>query len=206
MLKKGIIGACLLLTVAITICKRSLKTSHHNTGIHDMNDTLQINIPESEKLEIISAVKRHKFTRDRKILTLNEIRKLAVERGMIIPEFYVFFLSIQNGGQPELNNIYFVENGEPSGSNIESFGRFCFEYETEGAKSESIEGFEELNQLRLSGKRFVFARDGVGNYYSMSTEKEDTGVIYFWDHETGQQHFVCNSFVEFLNSLELLRE
>jgi len=123
-----------------------------------------------------------------------EIEKLI---GQKIPQDYLDFLEIHNGGIPEAN-MFNIPNTNNGNTISEFIG-------VEGIISE-----KKRMMSRLKSKVIPIAYAGGGNLICISLEEGFSGV-YYWDHELesnegeppswANMFFLSKSFSEFLNML-----
>ena len=115
-----------------------------------------------------------------------------------------------NGGRCEPNVFHFVENGNSTSSVVDSF--LPTRQQSWGSLHDYIETYK-VDEKRLPSFMLPIVHDPGGNLICLSCEQEDSGSVYFWDHETEVDYTleedrvrtnlyrISNSLPEFLASL-----
>jgi hypothetical protein len=124
-----------------------------------------------------------------------------------LPKDYQEFLIKYNGGVPNPSGFWIMP-GEDGSEVLEFYGLH------EGPPWRSIDGYTNV-ELGIPEKLLPIGDDGVGNHICIGIKGEESGVVYFIDHEIHPYHNcesfegitkLANSFSEFLNGLEVLPE
>ena len=122
----------------------------------------------------------------------NLIATLAEKLGIAVPQTYIDLAVKNNGGRP--NRKIF-----PSAQGILSFRRLL--------RIDS-NGEENINQiaediLAYNVKLFPFGDDSFGNYFCFAaTQENQQAAVVFFDHETGKQTILADTFQDFLDKLQ----
>lgn len=130
------------------------------------------------------------------------------EWGVRLPEDYRRFLLQYNGGWPEPDSFKFKDSDK--GSSVQAFFGIKGQYDL----------LDEVRRYRrrLPERLFPIAIDPGGNRVCISVVGDDTGKIYFWDHEMSADAEqgetpdtvdnivpIADSFDEFLDGLHELQ-
>ncbi|MBK9202300.1 MAG: SMI1/KNR4 family protein [Candidatus Obscuribacter sp.] len=133
----------------------------------------------------------------------SELSQYERQLGLKLPQQYRNFLLEFNGGSPRPSRFTFKDCD--TGSQVLSFFGFGSFYDV----------LEELETYggRLPKRFFPIAAESGGNLLCISLSGEDSGNIYFWDHEleaelskgqtpdsVNNTTLVADSFSEFLDS------
>jgi hypothetical protein len=140
-----------------------------------------------------------------------KIQELEASIGYPLPNDYRNFLLACNGGRTEEGIFdYKLPDGRTWTGGVREFLGFDLEYQ------KNIEFFLTMRGERVPANTIPIATDEGGNFIVLSFIGEDTGKVYFWDHneetEVDSQptyenmYFIANSFTDFLNCLRPLSE
>ncbi|MBC7809956.1 MAG: SMI1/KNR4 family protein [Burkholderiales bacterium] len=152
------------------------------------------------------------------LLDESDLTYLEESQGIALPEDYRRFLLAHNGGYPEL--CVFPIDDFPRDTHA-MVGWF---FALEGAFSDTgaVEGYQGLPPTieealvdyrnRVPSDLLPIARDPGGNLICLGVKGEQTGKVYFWDHneesidEEGHPTYlnvykIADTFTKFLNSL-----
>ena len=120
-----------------------------------------------------------------------------------IPEAYLSFLRVSNGGLPD-PELVFYRQGENDGPCLSKFTSIdC------SKGRESIDLMIEYWQLNFTQNVISIAEDGGGNYFMLSLAEKSYGHILYWDHEMNDgddpgahMEWLADDFSDFLRGLE----
>ena len=142
-------------------------------------------------------------------VTEDDLVQAEAQMGRPIPAAYRTFLLAHNGGRP-IGAMFEIHGGGGTG-NVTDMSRvgWFFGINT-GQHYNNLEDVVEIYRGRLPANVFPIADDPFGNVIGLSTEGEQAGAVYFWDHELEVEpgetphpdslRFVAPRFEEFLNS------
>ncbi len=154
------------------------------------------------------------FTDTEEKIDVQQIDQMEKLVGLHFPMEYKKHLLKYNGGYCEPNIFGFIENVEPTESDINWF-LAIFDGDSNSLKWH-IETYK-IDEKRMPSHILPIANDSGGNFICISCGKEDYGYIYFWDHEKEVDYRVTddmdysnlyliaktfNSFLESLKELE----
>ncbi|MEO6358817.1 MAG: SMI1/KNR4 family protein [Ferruginibacter sp.] len=140
-----------------------------------------------------------------------QIQETEIYAGLKFPNEYKEHLLKFNGGQCVPKIFKFNENGKWTDSYIDWFlAIYNGKYDN---LREYIKDYK-LDKKRLPTHMLPIAHDPGGNLICISTDTEDKGCIYFWDHENevdynitndrdySNLYMVARSFNEFIDGLK----
>lgn len=119
-----------------------------------------------------------------------------------LPEDYLQFLEVYNGGRPEPDTFSF--DNEDDATDVHCFF---------GVGVKGADGFDWILEVftgRIPDGYIPIAGDSGGNLVCMDLRHDGAGRIYFWDHEfeadeeapsMDNMYLVANSFTAFLAAL-----
>lgn len=135
-------------------------------------------------------------------LTSGQLVAVEQRLGIHLPEAYRDFLLAHNGGRPK-PNVFQTQDG--TGSSIDWF------LGIHNGPYDNFEGYfinYKVTRLALPGNLVPIGHDPGGNLICLSVQGEDTGAVYFWDHERetspptyANVHLIADSFEGLLDSL-----
>lgn len=122
---------------------------------------------------------------------------------LALPDSYIEFMSVNNGGYPELN--YFIDK-EDNLYEIQCF--YCIRLEL----GDVIQELDKLSNIvrvlenekiekTLPDKYYPFGYDSGGNMYCISMNERSLGQIFKCYFDGSPAKLICNSFEEFINGL-----
>jgi ribosomal protein L7/L12 len=119
--------------------------------------------------------------------TIEMIQQAESVLGYSFPDDYKDFL-IQIGAQP----ISPLDPEKMNELNLDENDYFCF--------LDSLSSLETMIQSRdnLCKELIPFGTDGNGNCLCFNKNKKG---IYFWDHETGKEKFIIDSFLQLIKKI-----
>jgi hypothetical protein len=117
-----------------------------------------------------------------------ELRALEIETGHLLPQDFVDFLSLRNGGRLE-SNLFNISTGNESGVN-------------EYLNVARIIDRKGVLRDRLSPSTWPIAEAEGGNYVCLRWDAPDSWCVVFWDHESEDEAVLSESFSEFRDSLQ----
>jgi cell wall assembly regulator SMI1 len=131
------------------------------------------------------------------------IRDLEAVLGTALPEDYVGFLRIHNGGTPARDRVSFRD--QDGCHQDTTLSRFFGVDDVEDDLARTWEYF--LEQERVPPGYLPIASDGFGNMLVLSLSGDGAGSVWFWDHE--REHLegekmlcaVARSFGELMHGL-----
>lgn len=122
------------------------------------------------------------------LTSYNLIDEFERDYNCSLPKEYKECVQLNNGGRPEKSAFDTEKNKEREIKSLLSFNK---------EDKETIWKLNEWNKEDLSGKYIAFAIDNYGNLICFDLNNQ----IIFFDHETAQIEYVCESFAQFVNSL-----
>lgn len=132
----------------------------------------------------------------------DDIKAIEAVIGTPLPTEYRLFLCRYNGGHPEPNCFNgFGDNSTFSGSSIHYFYGI-------GESSPHVQLVTAFNTLkgRLPKGLIPIADDPYGNQVCITTQGNEIGTVYFWDHEAEHtpptfknMHKLASSFEKFIS-------
>jgi len=151
----------------------------------------------------------------------NEIDKVIIETietnlEISLPKDYVDFILKNDGGKPESNIVkYKDEYSKSCEASVRYFYAFSFNKQQFTNIKYPISTY--IKENRIPKGYFPIACDCGGNLFCISTNENDYGSIYFWDHdievEEGEKptmynmHYICDSFTKLITQkMELYNE
>jgi hypothetical protein len=138
--------------------------------------------------------------------SLREERLIAFEQshGLRLPAAFRAFLLQFNGGTPSPSFFWITQGSD--GSVVDKFYGLH-----DGPPHLNIETYLGLEELQLPSTMLAFADDGIGNILCLGIAAENTGQVFFLDHElhpfdksdttTGITK-IADSFGDFLGALQ----
>lgn len=139
-------------------------------------------------------------------LTEEKIKFAEAEIGEVLPPDYKDFLLRTNGGYPE-NGFFKISYGD---GRIEKGHVNYFLSIYDGEHSNLLDYVKTYTE-RLPAGLLPVAYDDLGNLLVLRTRGENTGAIYFWDHdqegydsydpEKAEMGFVADNFESFILEL-----
>jgi len=151
------------------------------------------------------------FSETEQPLTTHEIENIERFVGLNFPNEYKKHLLKFNGGRCLPNIFTFIENGKVTSSCGDWF-LAIYDGKYDNLKN-YIENYK-IEEKRLPDHMLPIAHDPGGNLICISCDGDDSGMIYFWDHETEVNYEISNdsdysnlyliakSFDEFINQLK----
>jgi hypothetical protein len=145
-------------------------------------------------------------------LTEARLRTIEHRYDFKFPAQYRKFLLEHNGGRPSPNRFRF--RTESSTSEDSRVDWFLAVYEGENSNLEKYIEWYKVDEKRIPSEMISIARDPAGNLILISVRGDNSGAVYFWDHEREQDpslgpeptydnvHLIAPSFSEFLDQLE----
>lgn len=127
-----------------------------------------------------------------------EIKGVEILLGKQLPDQYINFIALANGGNPEINT-FFVDDKQTW--DIDTF----FFIGKEDDSTESI-NWNYSNLWDSIPQNFLpIARDGGDNLFLLNLRKGYEGEVWIWIHDMPSNNFfkLSNSFEGFINSLKL---
>jgi hypothetical protein len=125
-----------------------------------------------------------------KKLTHDDFLELTAKIGYVLPDAFVSFYTINNGGYPPdnndegnsflLNGFHPIKYGDPT--------------------LEWLYG-EMINEYPETVGMLPFAFDGAGNVFLLSVKSDDYDKVYWWGHEDSDLDNMDLSFQEFIDVL-----
>lgn len=103
--------------------------------------------------------------------------KFYKDTGYKLDENYLEFLREYNGGDAQEGVFYYNEDDDDDGVMIDYFFGFCKDY-----YKDIIKAYEFMLDELPRGMLTIAYTVG-GDYVCISTNEEDFGYIYLWDHE-----------------------
>ena len=142
-----------------------------------------------------------------RVLTQTDIDDLETATRQIYPAQYKQFLLMNNGGRPKENNFKFKAVADNlDGGIVDGFYGIDLEL-----KVNNLDSAYKTYLGRMPKNIIPVAHDPFGNQICISVSGNDSGKVYFWDHEeevsegleAGYQnlYLIADSFEEFLNQL-----
>lgn len=120
------------------------------------------------------------FTQTAKQLNLSQIEEIEKLVGLNFPEEYKEHLLQHNGGQCMPNIFSFTEKGKITNSCVDWFLTI---YDGEYDNLKNYIDTYKSDDKRLPSHLLPIAHDPGGNLICISCGNDDSGSIYFWDHE-----------------------
>jgi hypothetical protein len=132
----------------------------------------------------------------------NKLSEVETAYKFRFPEQYKAFLLQSNGGKINPRNFSFGDE-DYEGSRID---RFLAVYDGDHDNFETYFKIYKLDEQRIPENLVPIAHDDGGNLICISVEGEDSGAVYFWDHEYELEDeenvfLIKPDFNEFLASL-----
>lgn len=141
----------------------------------------------------------------------SKLDSLEVKYAIKFPQEYRDFLLKYNGGRPNPSKFHYLEvSGPYTDSRVD---RFLAIYDGEYDNFEWMYTTLKIKQVRMPSNLVPIASDPFGNQICISVSGNDTGAVYFWDHEKEQDprlglpptsdnvFLVARSFNDFLSIL-----
>ncbi|NQY38277.1 MAG: SMI1/KNR4 family protein [Alteromonadaceae bacterium] len=116
--------------------------------------------------------------------------------GCKLPEVYVEFLNLSNGGHPEIN--CFELQGDTSGNNLFDVDYF---YSIDNPQVENLRDVYVQWKHILGFNNFPIGRDGGGNQIYLDLESEISSVWLYLHDEDNKRLKISDNFTEFLDGL-----
>lgn len=132
-------------------------------------------------------------------LTRSELAAYAEKHSLSIPSPLADFLLEHNGGR--LDDSY----AAPVGNGTNTAGLTFFGVFARKPKSgqRDLAARASIRDNRPAKWLTPFAEDVFGNLFAVSARTEDSGSVWFWDHETNESALVLSTFGEFLESIHV---
>ena len=148
------------------------------------------------------------FIKTRAAASESEVREFEGRWGVKLPMAFKQFCLEVNGGTPDSANDFFPvedrytefheEYGSPAG--CAGVGVAWFEALTgERSIDKTMQTLIDSNQLLPN--RIPFAHEGCGNILMLSIGPNDSGAVYYWEHEFQKDFLIADSFESFLDGL-----
>jgi len=135
-------------------------------------------------------------------LTREQLAAVEQRLGVLLPQAYRGFLLAHNGGKPKPNAF---QTRDGTGSSIDWF------LGIHSGPHDNFEGYfinYKVTRRALPTNLIPIGHDPGGNLICLSVQGEDTGAVYFWDHEKetspptyANLHLIADSFEGLLDSL-----
>ncbi len=150
------------------------------------------------------------FSRTEARLNASQIEEVEKFVSLSFPVEYKEHLLKHNGGQCAPNIFEFNEHGKASNSCLDWF-LAIYDGEYDNLK-DYIETYK-IEEKRMPGHMLPIAHDPGGNLICLSCNGDDSGYVYFWDHENevdysvasdrdySNLHFISKSLADFIDSL-----
>lgn len=145
------------------------------------------------------------FSQTEHLLRYTQIEEIEKLVGLIFPKAYKDHLLKYNGGRCVPNIFSFEEDGKITESDIDWFLAI---YNGEYDNLKTYIEIYKLEESRLPIRILPIAHDSGGNLICISCMGDDTGYIYFWNHErefdfcTENLYLISISFQDFVDGLK----
>lgn len=143
--------------------------------------------------------------RSRVQLTERDIARVEMRLGISLPLQYREFLRSHNGGRPKPDAFPIADNASDDHGLVDYF--LCIKDDDVYNLADWVTDF----QNRVPPDLLPIAVDPGGNLICLAIAGQNTGKVYFWDHENevtegetpryDNVYFVTNSFKDFVDSL-----
>lgn len=144
----------------------------------------------------------------RSFIPLDEADIAAIEQELAVqlPPDYRAFLLESNGGRPASNVFTYTRPDGPTAGIVDWF------LGIHTGDNESLRRYVRRYKGRMPANLLPIAEDPFGNIICLAVTGDDTGRVYFWDHEyeasegeppaTDNVYRIADSFSAFLASLK----
>jgi hypothetical protein len=131
-------------------------------------------------------------------LSDRDLDRLERRLQLRLPAEYRAFLGRTNGGKPSRG--CFRYRAGPYGDAKVRY--FYSDHAGRGSLERARSILQPPGYERIPRHLLAIAADAFGNQIVLETDGDRAGSIWFWDHETGDLHFVASTLQQFLDRLD----